>query len=277
MTKKLNIAIFGYGFVGKAVEHGFKQNNLMIIDPALGTDASLLAGKKIDAVFICTPTPMGESGKIDASIVLSVIEQVKELDTILVLKSTVTPDIVGEIASKVKNFVYNPEFLTERNALNDFEFPFMNVYGGESRYTTALDYVYKNHSICKSAPSHHMSAVEASFVKYGINSFLSTKVLFWNQFSDLCDKHSADYSKVQKAIGADARIGMSHTTVPGHDGRYGFGGSCCCKDCNALLHFSGGSLSVLKEAWNINCDIRSQYPDLLEREKAQHVTFNKFN
>lgn len=273
--KKLNIAIIGHGFVGKAVEHGFKQNNLFIIDPQLGTDTSLILDKHLDAVFICVPTPMGEDGKIDASIVLKVIDELKDLNTILVLKSTVTPDIVGEIAAKVKNFVYNPEFLTERNALNDFEFPFMNVYGGDVRYTTALEYIYKNYTICKDAPSHHMSAVEASFTKYAVNSFLFTKVVFWNQFSELCDQYSADYSKIQKAIGADARIGMSHTTVPGHDGRKGSSGPCFGKDVPALINFSDKTLIILREAWNVNCDYRNAYDVPLAREQAQHIKFNK--
>lgn len=273
--KKLIIAIVGYGFVGKSVEHGFKQNNLFIIDPQLGTDTSLILDKHIDAVFICVPTPMGKNGRIDASIVLKVIDELKDLNTILVLKQTVTPDIVGELAARVKNFVYNPEFLTERNALNDFEFPFMNVYGGESRYTTALEYIYKNHSICKDAPSHHMSAVEASFAKYGVNSFLSTKVLFWNQFSELCSAHSADYSKIQKAIGTDARIGVSHTTVPGHDGRKGAGSACFSKDVPALIQFSDKKLSILNEAWNVNCDIRNSYGQVLPREKEQHIKYIK--
>ena len=38
-----SITIVGYGFVGKAVEHGFTcfDNKLQLIDPNLGTDVNL--------------------------------------------------------------------------------------------------------------------------------------------------------------------------------------------------------------------------------------------
>jgi UDP-glucose 6-dehydrogenase len=194
----------------------------------------------------------------------------------MVLKSTVTPDIVDSLSKKYKHFVYNPEFLTERNALNDFAFPQMHVFGGDPVDTKRLEKIYKKYSICQHAPTFHMKAMEASFVKYGINSFLSAKVLFWNQYYDLCQKNGADYETVIDAITEDERIGKSHTIVPGHDGKRGFSGSCFPKDIPALINFSGKELSMLLEAWNANCDYRNG-TELLEREIAQHIEFNKIS
>lgn len=272
--KKLNIAIVGFGFVGKAVAHGFQYNDLTLVDPLLGDlRAKDLAGK-FDAVFICVPTPMSADGSIDSTHVENVLEDMKELDTLLVLKSTVVPSIVDRLAKTYKNFIYNPEFLTERNALFDFEYPFMQVYGGSAENTGKLASVYR-HSICKSCPEYHMTAVEASFVKYGINTFLSAKLSFWNQFYDMCNKIGADYNTIKTAIGTDIRVGSGHMNVPGHDGRRGFGGACFQKDSNAFIRESNGSMSVLVEAIRFNNEIRSQYADLLDREKEQGVTFKK--
>lgn len=272
--KKLDIAVIGYGFVGKAVAHGFQNNNITLVDPTLGEFSSKDLTGKFDAVFVCVPTPMSEDGTINSSIVEGVLEDLRDLDTLLVLKSTVVPSIVDRLSKTHANFLYNPEFLTERNALLDFEYPFMQVYGGSPENTAKLSEIYR-HSICEPCPEYHMSAVEASFVKYGINTFLSTKLSFWNQFYDMCDKIGADYNTIKTAIGTDVRVGSGHMNVPGHDGRRGFGGACLQKDSNAFMKESIGSMTVLIEAVKFNNAIRSQYADLLDREKEQGVSFKK--
>lgn len=68
----INVAIVGHGFVGKGVEFGFSENNLQIIDPLYGNSVENV---KPDTTvsFVCVPTPFGENGEIDASIVLSLI------------------------------------------------------------------------------------------------------------------------------------------------------------------------------------------------------------
>jgi UDPglucose 6-dehydrogenase len=272
---KLNIGVVGYGFVGKAVAHGFQNNNLFIVDPKLdrGVDISVMKNMKLDVVFIAVPTPMSASGAIDSSIVESTMAALKDMDTLLVLKSTVVPDIVQRLADEYPNFIYNPEFLTERNANWDFENPISNVYGGDIIMTKKLESIYTNYSICKPAATFHMTAPEASFVKYGMNTFLSAKVLFWNQFQAICAKNGANYSEVVAAIGNDPRIGPSHTTVPGPDGRYGFGGACFTKDTAAFIRYANNEFTVLNEVVRTNNIIRSQY-ELDSREKDQNVSYS---
>jgi UDPglucose 6-dehydrogenase len=219
---------------------------------------------------------MGEDGKINASIVESVLEDLKSLtNTLLVLKSTVVPDIVERLANTYPNFVYNPEFLTERNALWDFENPIMNVYGGNNAETTRLSKIYANYSNCEDAPTYFMTAKEAAFVKYSVNSFLATKVAFWNQMYELAEKSDVRYDVIKEAVGTDLRIGKSHMNVPGESDRRGFGGACFSKDIPALIRFSDDSLSILREAWNYNADVRNSYGEPLPREVEQHITFNK--
>lgn len=271
----IKVGIVGYGFVGKAVAHGFQNAQLTIADPILGTSTKDILEAKPDVVFICVPTPMGENGVIDASIVEQVLIDLKPLNTLMVLKSTVIPDIVYKLSWRYDRFVYNPEFLTEKNAEYDFEHPQMHVFGGHPGDTHTLASIYHQASICQRCPEHHMTAMEASFVKYGVNSFLMAKVLFWNQYAELCNKYGADYDTVRRAIGEDVRIGASHMMVPGHDGRLGSAGACFAKDIPAILHFSDKELSILREAWNVNCDYRNSYADKLEREVAQHISFNK--
>lgn len=274
MRRNLKLAIVGYGFVGKAVDFGFNRNvTKKLIDPKLGTDISELIEFSPDVTFIAVPTPMGTDGSIDASIVESVVEYLGvHTSGLIVLKSTVTPDNVALYAEKYKNFVYNPEFLTEKAANEDFINPPMQVYGGQHDQCELLHSYYKNHSSCKEAPVHIMSAVEASLVKYGINSYLATKVLWFNQYYDTVEKCGSNYSIVLDAILADPRIGKSHTAVPGFDGKRGFGGACFPKDTAAILNFDP-SLSVIREAIKANNEYRSAY-EKDERELEQNIKYD---
>ena len=100
---------------------------------------------------------------------------------------------------------------------------------------------------------------EASMLKYSINSFLATKVVWMNELKDLCDRVGIDYEKVSEMMSHDKRIGRSHMQVPGPDGQRGFGGACFPKDTNAFLTYAQQSdimLSVLDSAVIKNNDYR---------------------
>ena len=96
--------------------------------------------------------------------------------------------------------------------------------------------------------------------------------MFFNQIYQVCQNNSFDFDKIAEAVGTDPRIGHSHTAVPGHDGKLGFGGACFPKDTAAILAYSD-SLTVIKAAVDANNKIRSQY-ELDDREKVQGVVYN---
>jgi UDPglucose 6-dehydrogenase len=273
--KKLNIAIVGAGFVGAAVAHGFQDQNITLIDPKLGTSTVDLLGKQFDAVFICVPTPMGSGGVINVSIVEQVLRELQDMETLLVLKSTVLPNIVDRLSKEYTNFVYNPEFLTEARANYDFENPFLHVFGGNPEYCDRLETIYKEYSICKPCKVMKTTAMEASFIKYSINSYLMAKVVFWNQMKELIDLTGADYSVVQAGFTSDPRIGTSHSNVPDKvTGEPYCTSNCFNKDVPAIVNMSDNKLSILREVWNINCRGRMEY-GLTEREIAQHITYTE--
>lgn len=274
----MKIAIIGSeGFVGNACCHIFRQFFPIKIDPRINTHISDYHGQEIDMFLICAPTPMGKDGKIDCSIIDRIMDQLAPFygKSVIVLKSTVLPNIVHNYWLNTPKFVYNPEFLTEKNAKHEAEHPFMTVLGGDIKDTQYVENVYRKFSICREAPFYHTGVKEASFIKYGVNSFLATKVLFWNQFYEMCESNGADYELIKAAIGTDKRISSSHMNVPGHDGRMGAAGACFSKDIPALIHFSNKEFTILKEAWNYNCDVRNSYGECQQREKEQHVVFAK--
>lgn len=275
----MKIAIVGHGFVGKAVEAGFRNDKvtLQIIDPIEGTSVNDLNSNQ-DVVFICVPTPQGEDLSIDLRPLESVIHEVcvKHPEALVVLKSTVVPSVVQALGDKYPNFVYNPEFLTERNAINDFLNPFMQLFGSNSlENAERLAQIFTRFSNCKDAPFKFCKPGEAAFVKYGINSFLALKVAFFNQFSDLINQQNFNYNAVADIMSMDERVGFSHMNVPGNDYRRGFGGSCFAKDIPAIVKESEGSMSILREAWNYNCSVRNSYEEPLPREVSQNIRFKE--
>lgn len=273
---KLNIAIIGHGFVGKAVDYGFSSQNCdkYIVDPKHGMDITALP-QNMDYSFVCVPTPMGEDGSIDSSIIESVVSYLLRNNTgIIIVKSTVTPEILKKFANS--RVVYNPEFLTEKSANEDFVNPFMHIFGGHPLFTQRVEELYKFYSICKPCPTYHMTTIEASFVKYGINSFLATKVLWFNQFYDIIQKENANYGKIISAITSDSRVGRSHTTVPGFDGKRGYGGSCFPKDTLAFVKYAKtlkNDFSVLEKVIAENNKYRSKYKKD-QREMEQNISYD---
>ena len=280
----MKIAIIGHGFVGKAVDYGFSTKDVekYIIDPIYDmsplknkySDISVLKSvTDINLVFVCVPTPMRDDGSINSSIVEETISYLNENEVsgIIVVKSTITPD-VAERLSKSNRLVYNPEFLTERTANEDFVNPPMHIFGGERYITETVQHMYEEHSLCKPCPVFHMTVKEASFVKYGINTYLASKVAWFNQFYDAVTNYGGAFHKVIGAMTTDERIGKSHTNVPGFDGKRGFGGACFPKDTSAFLNFDP-SFTILREVIAINNAMRSVY-EKDDREKEQNVKYD---
>ena len=269
------MTIIGHGFVGKAIDYAFQDDvEKQIIDPKIGVE---LKDVKLNAdiTFVCVPTPMHKNGKCDVSILEDVLTQIKHRMTgLIVVKSTVTPDKIEELfrGSSKHRMIYNPEFLTEKNANEDIINPFVHIFGGQSDATEKLELIYKEYSICKPCPVYCMSATDASFVKYGINTFLATKLTFFNEFYDTIKEFGGNYGRIANAIGTDPRIGHAHTRVPGFDGKRGFGGACFPKDVSAFINFTDQA-TLLEHVMNRNNLYRSEY-EKDDREIEQNIQYD---
>lgn len=279
--QKLRLGIVGRGFVGKAVEAAFlnSRTKKMIVDPKFNENTIKdLCDFDPNIVFICLPTPSNDDGSIDASLVE---EAVKSLilgsQAFIVIKSTVTPDVIERITRLDTRIVYEPEFLTEANAINDFIHPRIRIIGctepGTIKY---LEGVYNHYSLVVGTQHTPMAPIEAAHFKYFVNSFLATKLIFVNQFKKVVDKYGGDWYHIMKVLPSDMRIGPTHLMQPGMDNREGFGGACFPKDTAALLSFSkdiNKEFSLLKEVIRINNNIRMQYNEIDEREREQGVNY----
>lgn len=260
-----NIGIIGYGYVGKAVEYGFKEKHRIYINdisiPSLSPEEVV---KESEMIFICVPTPMDSTtNKIDLSIVEKVFGNVTEIsrrlkkDPFIIIKSTVIPGSTRNLAKKYKwgNTLFNPEFLTEANYLEDFVNADRIVIGGDQDWVRQrLVDLYRG-SFPKT-PIFQTDPTTAEMVKYMANTYLATKVIFANEMSEMCQCLGIKYEEVKKMVVADKRIYDSHLDITSEKG---FGKKCFPKDTVALLGLAdemGVDLSVLKAAWKKNLKIR---------------------
>lgn len=255
---KQKIGIIGQGFVGTAVREKFKQRfNIYTYDKFDNEKCLMYVNQKVneslrlslsdiisncEIVFVCVPTPMFENGECDTSIVESVIDDMsKECESqdrkvTAVVKSTVPPGTTNKlnsISNKV-TVVFSPEFLTEANAVEDFD--------KQNRIVLGIDYVELIKpinsmfaSVFPNADIININSIEAEMTKYMTNLFLATKVSFFNDMYSICEKLNINYDNVIEATMHDPRIGKSHYHVPGPDGDRGFGGTCFPKDLSAML------------------------------------------
>ena len=238
--------------------------------------------------FVCVPTPMYEDGSPDTTIVEEVLNLISATDNgedsprrIAVVKSTVPPGST-EIWNKKFNYrglyvVFNPEFLTEANAVNDMREQNRIVLGGPRPHINTVRNVFQR--AFPKIPIFKTSSTTAEMVKYVTNCMLAVKVSFANEVAQICkaldaDGLNIDYDKVVEYAKVDKRLGDSHWSVPGpvptHDGRYvrGFGGHCFPKDINGLTsvarHYKINP-SVMQAAWEKNLEVRG--PDDRDWEK----------
>lgn len=258
------IGIIGFGFVGKAIADNYVGHTLVIVDtdPSKNCATSYNELFQCEGIFVCVPSPTDETGNCNISILKSVLDNLKGYTGVIISKVTAPPAAYEELGSQYPNLVHVPEFLTAANASRDYAKQSWTIIGG-----SILAYQREAERIIKYARSEisvfHCGLGEASLVKYIINSFLATKVVFMNEMAELSSKHEYNWNIIRHLVSLDDRIGKSHLHVPGPDGYYGFGGACFPKDTQAIITYAdniGVTLNVLKEAVKKNTLMRLQKP-----------------
>ena len=268
----MKVGIIGQGFVGTAVREGLKQfyeiDTFDLDESKRDVDYIEDIIDRNDIIFVCLPTPMKKDGSCDTSIVENTVMELDNLaltrqcsNRIVIIKSTIPPGTTERLNKECKHIqvVFNPEFLTEANSINDFKNQNRIIIGGLRPASTKVRQLFY-----KAFPKAHIiktSSTIAEMVKYMTNTFLATKVSFANEIFQICDELNIDYDKVVEYSTYDDRLGKSHWAVPGPDGHYGFGGSCFPKDINALIKVAEKwdiPSNVLSAAWETNLDVRPE-------------------
>ena len=278
MILKQKIGVVGNGFVGGAVKFGFSPQvgcdaEVRVYDknPDKSTHSLEETVNKSDFIFLSVPTPANEDGSINIDIITSALEDINEVhdgkDNAILIRSTVIPGTTWALQQKYPqlNILFNPEFLTERSANFDFINQSRFIVGNSGKQMSAMkseQFV----ELIKDRFGDCVAVMETSYetaelIKYMNNCFFATKVSFMNEMYQIAEKIDANWDEAVSGFVSDGRIGHSHLGVPGHDGKFGFGGSCFPKDIQAMIDFAemfGLNPSVLKGAWEKNLEVRSE-------------------
>lgn len=251
------IGIVGLGIVGGATQSHFESHGyaLRVFDPYKGHDDER-ALNEADVVFICVPTPYHAGAGFDDSALEDAISRLRG-SKVVVIKSTVLPGTTEAYQFRYSQhcFLFNPEFLREATAKEDFAQPDRQIAGYCAQSRHLAEGLL---AILPDAPFQRiMVAREAELTKYMTNTFLALKVTFGNELFDLATALDIDYDVVREAVSADERIGPSHLSVL-QDNYRGYGGKCLPKDTKALMDLADRldvPLRLLRTADQINATL----------------------
>jgi len=236
INQKNNAVIIGAGVIGKATGKALGINDFFDIRKGCGN----LTQKEVylfKYLFVCVPTPSTSSG-CNLSYVENVFKKFGK-DHIYIIRSTVPPGTAEFLMKKYDCLVVNnPEFLTEKTANKDAKKPDIIVIGCNKK-EVAKDIVKRFYSKKKFSKSELTitNNITAEMIKYSINTFYATKVIFANYLYQICRQKRIDYETVKKTMYKRKWIGNNHLTVP-YENQFGVRGKCLPKDLIAFSKYS---------------------------------------
>ena len=259
----MKVGVMGCGVVGGTVAKWLERQKHSVAryDPPLGhEDDSVL--DDCETVFISVPTPF-DGKQCDVTLVVRSVMLLRGHKTVII-KSTVTPGTTAHLQGENMQhlFFFVPEFLSEDSADDDYENPLVSMIGVPRwEKTTVFDKarinvrrLWEDKLIPVGGEPVVTSAKVAETYKLMRNAYLATKVVFFNEVYDLCQKSGIDYDKIRLLAEGDPWIRGHHTDVM-HKGYRGYGGKCFPKDVNALIAYADESsvdLATLRMARAVN-------------------------
>lgn len=185
-------------------------------------------------IILALPTNYDEkSNFFDTTILESVLENLNKIQckSSIIIKSTVP---IGFTESVKKRFVnlkifFVPEFLREDSALEDNTNPSRIVIGDTEKSANKIAELFL--SIALNRPSiFFMQSNEAEAVKLFANTYLATRVSFFNELDSFAMARGLNTKSIIDGVSSDPRIGNDYNNPS-----FGYGGYCLPKDTKQLL------------------------------------------
>ena len=186
-----------------------------------------------EIIMVCVQTPTTIENKIDSSFLNNVFKSLSDLtndQSIICIKSTIHPEAIQEILDNssfnIEDIVFNPEFLREGQAFNDFFNPDRVVIGAvNKRNAERVAELYKNldTELILTDP------ISSQLIKYLSNAYLPLRLSFVNEASQIIKKLGGNLSQTLLGVGLDSRIGNNYFRPSP-----GWGGSCFPKDVTEI-------------------------------------------
>lgn len=228
--------------VNDLLAHAIEQGRLSALTDAR---AAVLGS---DLGVVCVGTPSQANGSLDLSYLRRVAEEIGRAIAehpgffVVVIRSTVLPGTTkdsliplleassGRKLGEGFGLCYNPEFLREGSAVQDFRFPPKTVIGANDVRSREIATPVLERP---DAPTIQTTVEVAEMVKYADNSWHAVKVAFANEIGSVAKMSGIDGREVMEVFAADEKLNLSAAYLkPG----LSFGGSCLPKDVRALVH-----------------------------------------
>ena len=211
----MRIGIVGVGNVGHALGDYLAQEHKIIGIDDLDIQASFPVYKDYsnlaicDAVFICLPTSFNEeTNTLDASLIENCVRELLKYNMFapIYIKSTVNIGFTRKLANELRidRLYYTPEFLRQSSAFEDISHPDRLVIGAMNQDD---DNIVSLLSLFNCNNHFVMSYEEAEAVKLFSNTYLATRIAFFNELDTYSEINGLDSNKIIKAVSADKRIG----------------------------------------------------------------------
>ena len=213
------------------------QNNETFSRMSFTSSYEEIDWESTDVAFICVQTPNNlDTNSVDTRFLESAITEINSLNNtklVVTVKSTIPPYEIEKVCNKVgmdKNEItFNPEFLREGTAIEDFFKPDRIVIGGnDPKKLSVLKELYSSFD----AELIETDPISSQLIKYLANTYLPLRLSFVNEAARLIDYSKGNQQDVLKGVGLDSRIG-SHYFRPSP----AWGGSCFPKDLIEVNNF----------------------------------------
>lgn len=244
------------------------------------TDDLGAAVRETDVTFISVGTPTASNGGCDYSAIEQAARSMavglaqKTEFHVFAMRCSIPPGTTmnvmapilekmsGKVAGRDFGICFNPEFLREGVAIDDFHNPPKTVIGTTDFRTAAI----MRRIFAPVDPSPIMTTIDAAeMVKYVDNVWHATKVCFANEVGRLCKSIGIDSHDVMGIFTQDQKLNLSpYYLKPG----FAYGGSCLPKEVRAVQHMAqqmGVSLPLIA---NLDRSNREQIAEAVRMVRA---------
>ena len=246
--RNIKISIIGLGFVGNAMYESFKKRNVDVIciydKYKNGGIGDMCNTVNSDIIFLALPTHYHEeNNEYDKTALYEVCNQLNTLNYTknVVIKSTIEPLTTDTFQKEFPNmnFYHNPEFLTARTAVEDFDKQ-THIVIGKPNLASTLGHTLLHNFYSHFYPNAEISlcnSTESECMKIYCNCFYAVKIQFMTELYELTNKLDCSFENIKNLMLKNKWINPMHTQIPGHDGKISYGGMCFPKDTTALNAF----------------------------------------